>query len=60
LIEAGVIEATEARARIIADPDTPYISLENADEVPADDFDVAEEGEESANRDTQRQGSARG
>jgi hypothetical protein len=60
LIEAGVLDATEARGRIIADPDTPYTSLENADEVPADDFDVAEEGEESANRDTQRQGSARG
>jgi len=60
LIEAGVIDATEARARLIADPNTPYTSLENADEVPTDDFEAGEEGEESADRDTAKQGSSGG
>jgi len=60
LIEAGVIDATEARARLIADPDTPYAALESADEVPTDDFEAGEEGEESESRDTAKQGSAGG
>jgi len=60
LIEGGVIDAAEARARLIADPNTPYTSLESADEVPADDLDAGEEGDQSDRVDTSRQGSARG
>lgn len=60
LIDAGVITAEESRARVAADPDSPYASLEVTGEDPVDDLDQGEEGEESDRVDTQRQGSAGG
>lgn len=60
LIDAGVIQGEAALKRLIADPNTPYTSLESADEVPIDDFEAGEEGEESAERDTATQGSTGG
>lgn len=58
LIENGAITAEEARARVAADKDSPYSALEVTDEDDLDD--AGEEGEESAGRDTQRQGTAGG
>jgi phage-related protein (TIGR01555 family) len=57
LIQAGVISGEEARARVAADPESPYASLEMTDEAP-DDLDQGEEGEEADRVDTQRQGAA--
>lgn len=58
LIESGVIAATESRARVANDPESPYSALELTDENAPDLEEQGEEGDEADGRDTQRQGAA--
>jgi phage-related protein (TIGR01555 family) len=60
LIDAGVISAQEARARVANDPESPYTSLEVTDEDDLDPDDIGEEGDQADRADTQRQGAAAG